>query len=223
MTLADMVEQLREYTMTGKKPCVLLQEFLSGNVWACFTSCTLEEGQAIGPLVEFVWHNMPVAAFGSKTAEKAWNTAAELVKTKKAKAAREIHIAHVTPPTVPPSDDLDMPFGLSKDGVVAYKVLRKFLHTRGLEHTGGCRAFFSPEEWAKRGESFGLKSCLVVCHDGGDLAQAFNLDYCAHQLHGKLNDEMAKEGFFVEQCTAWYSAVYKLDKGDKTDKTDKEA
>jgi hypothetical protein len=75
---------------------------------------------------------------------------------------------------------------------------------------GGCQAFYSPDEWAKRsGEEYGRDSLLVLVHDGGDLAPHCNLDYCNYKAHEKLYKSLRKLGLFVEQCTGWYSAIYR--------------
>jgi hypothetical protein len=78
-----------------------------------------------------------------------------------------------------------------------------------LPYTGGCRTFFSPKEWATRGEEHGLKSKLIVAYDGGDYAPFFRIgefDRLAESMQRHLN----KHGYMYEECTNWYSAVHKL-------------
>lgn len=75
---------------------------------------------------------------------------------------------------------------------------------------GGCRAFFTPDEWRDRGEKYGVESALVLVHDGGALAPYCNLDYMEYDKIEALGAAMNKLGYYVEQCTSWYSAVYKL-------------
>lgn len=106
-------------------------------------------------------------------------------------------------------DDLKMPEGLDADGTAAYEAIMQFLRERELTYTGGCRAFYSPDEWKERGERYGLQSVLVICHDGGDLAPALNLDYEMYDLHDALQAHLGRAGFYVEGCTGWYSAVYR--------------
>lgn len=75
---------------------------------------------------------------------------------------------------------------------------------------GGCRAFYTPEEWRERGEKHGTEAALILCHDGGDLAPYCNLDYdigCG-KLHDLFQSMLEKQGYYVEACTSWYSAVY---------------
>lgn len=73
---------------------------------------------------------------------------------------------------------------------------------------GGCRAFYTPEEWIDRGESYGKESKLIVCHDGGDLAKFCNFDYQQYKAIDRMEKALAEIGYYVEQCTSWYSAVY---------------
>lgn len=74
---------------------------------------------------------------------------------------------------------------------------------------GGCKAFYSPDEWAKRGEHYGKDSLLIVVHDGGDLSYACNLDKGMWGMHDRLVRTLAKHGLYIEQCTCWYSAIYR--------------
>jgi hypothetical protein len=75
---------------------------------------------------------------------------------------------------------------------------------------GGCKAFYSKEEWRNQGHSdCGTKVILILCHDGGDLSPYCNLDYevySAYEAFQKMLDE--KHGVWVEQGSSWYSVVY---------------
>ena len=106
--------------------------------------------------------------------------------------------------------DLDKPEGLSDKGQKAYETIVKFLQHKSMTYTGGCKAFYSPQEWAERGESYGTNSHLVVVHDGGDLARIFNIDYGSYILNEDMNNMLAKSGMFAEACTTWYTAIYGL-------------
>jgi hypothetical protein len=74
--------------------------------------------------------------------------------------------------------------------------------------TGGCRAFYSPTEWLERGEEYGHDAELIVVHDGGDLAPAFNLDYGAYDSFDSMARRLANVGVTAEACTCWYTAIY---------------
>ena len=101
------------------------------------------------------------------------------------------------------SKDWDIPEGLSTLGLLAAEAFRQQAVQQGLTHAGGCKVFYSPEEWRARGEAYGAESELVVVYDGSEAR------YLA-----EFNDGMAraleKEGLFVECCTHWYAAVYKI-------------
>lgn len=73
---------------------------------------------------------------------------------------------------------------------------------------GGCRAFWTPEEWQARKEQYGTNSKLVLVHDGGDLARFCSYDYQDYDAVERLNQALEKAGYYFEQCTTWYSAVY---------------
>lgn len=75
---------------------------------------------------------------------------------------------------------------------------------------GGCKAFYSPREWKDRGEDYGTDSVLVLCHDGGDLSDLCG-GYSNPKTEAAFHDYLRREhGVWVERCTGWYSAVYKV-------------
>lgn len=78
-------------------------------------------------------------------------------------------------------------------------------------YTGGCRTYYSPEEWRGRNEQYGTDSVLIVCHDGGDFASMFNHAYENFDLMEQGRQALAAIGYFAEQCTSWYTAVYAID------------
>lgn len=80
----------------------------------------------------------------------------------------------------------------------------------GNASTGGCRAFYTPEEWAARGEDYGTDSVLVVVHDGGCLAGYCNQAYTDYHSRERLRRALADLHLYPEQCTSWYTAIYPL-------------
>jgi len=80
-------------------------------------------------------------------------------------------------------------------------------YTGGL-YTGGCKAFYTPEQWKDRGEQFGLYSILIVCHDGGDFAPFFDWGIEADSWRNVMNARLKNLGFYAEQCTSWYTSIY---------------
>lgn len=107
-------------------------------------------------------------------------------------------------------DDLERPEGLSEKGNAAYYAIRYFLKEKHLEGTGGCKAFYSPAEWAARRERYGAKSELVIVYDGGDVGDAFSHDRECYGLIDQLATRLRELGLYSEECTGWYSAVYKI-------------
>jgi hypothetical protein len=103
-----------------------------------------------------------------------------------------------------------IPEGLSPAGHTAADVIREFLVEKQLTYHGGGGKFYSPQQWSDRGEEYGTQSLLVITHDGGDHAGAFNLDYEQYELHEQLQDRLRKHGLFMEGCTCWYTAVYRI-------------
>ena len=78
-----------------------------------------------------------------------------------------------------------------------------------LENDGFSQTFYTKEEWADRGESYGRQAELIVTHDGGDYAPLFNLDYGEYDLFDAMADALRAHGYWAEQCTSWYTAIYK--------------
>ena len=74
---------------------------------------------------------------------------------------------------------------------------------------GGCRAFYTPEQWTARGEHYGCNSLLVLVYDGGDLSNVISLDASNGRAFFELDEELRKKfGVYIEHCTHWYAAVY---------------
>lgn len=107
--------------------------------------------------------------------------------------------------------DIDIPEGLSPEGLDAANAILNLVRGReGHVHTGGCRAFYTPAEWAARGEEYGLRAELIVVHDGGVLARYFNPSYGRFSALNAMFKAVEAVGLRVEPCTAWYTAIYKM-------------
>jgi hypothetical protein len=105
------------------------------------------------------------------------------------------------------ADDLRIPAGCEVPAQVVLTVAEKMLGEP--VNTGGCRAFYSPQEWEEREEEYGLNADLIVVHDGGDLTEFFDWNRCQYSWIEKMSEALEAKGYFVEQCTCWYSAIYK--------------
>ena len=61
------------------------------------------------------------------------------------------------------TSDFQIPKNLSVAGTSAYSVIMNILN-KYEAGSGGCRTFYSPVEWAKRGEDYGKKSHLIIVY-----------------------------------------------------------
>jgi hypothetical protein len=109
--------------------------------------------------------------------------------------------------------DFDIPENLPRDVKRAAKAIVAVIReTFGKDASGGgCRLFYTAEEWRERGESYGTEAALIVVHDGGDAAPFFNHDYMNYELMEKMRKLLEAVGFWVEACTCWYDAIYRLE------------
>lgn len=105
-------------------------------------------------------------------------------------------------------DELAIPEGLSAKGRTAATVILRLIKKDKRTETGGCRAFFTPEEWWDRGNHYGKGCVLIVCHDGGSLASYFNYDYRDYKAIDRMDAALSKHGYRAENCTSTYTAVY---------------
>lgn len=112
--------------------------------------------------------------------------------------------------TTAENPDLNIPEDLSDEGRKAAEAILAHLRHKDTLSTGGCRAFYTPEEWAERGERYGRDSLLIVAHDGGEVAPYFNLDYCQYGSYEGMDAALRKHGLYAEQCTSWYTAIYRV-------------
>ena len=107
------------------------------------------------------------------------------------------------------SNDFLIPEDLSDFGKhIAENIIKIASRSARNISGGGCKAFYSPESWEHRGESYGKNSLLIVVHDGGDLAPYFNYDYGKYIFINEMSESLHKLGVYAEQCTSWYSAIY---------------
>lgn len=100
-----------------------------------------------------------------------------------------------------------MPEGLSELGQAAYHAIVGFLKKKKIPV--GSKVFYSPAEWTARGESYGTESELVVVYDGERCGDAFSYDRENYKLIEQMDALLKATGTFTEQCTSWYSAIYK--------------
>jgi hypothetical protein len=78
----------------------------------------------------------------------------------------------------------------------------------GSDYTGGCKTFYSPQEWAERGEKYGKDSLLIVAHDGGEVSRYFDYDRGDYSAIARMDNALRLLGLFAEAQTNWYTAIY---------------
>jgi len=105
------------------------------------------------------------------------------------------------------TSDFQAPKNLSVTGSSAYSAIMNVLNKYEAE-SGGCRTFYSPGEWAERGEDYGKNSHLIIVYDGGDVGNFFNMNHESYKLYEEMQEELRKVGLYFEECTGWYAAVY---------------
>ena len=93
---------------------------------------------------------------------------------------------------------------------IAERIVSLTAERQGMTpETGGCRAFYTAEEWRDRGERYGRNAALIVVHDGGDLAGYFNMDYGCWGDIAAMTAALEGMGYYAEPCTSWYTAIYR--------------
>jgi hypothetical protein len=105
---------------------------------------------------------------------------------------------------------LAIPEGLSEQGRKAAQVVLDVLIRNRRVYTGGCRTFYTPEEWRARGETWGLNALVIVVHDGGDVAPFFNSAYGDGYATKDMREALQAAGFYAENSTSWYSDIYPI-------------
>jgi uncharacterized protein (TIGR02996 family) len=104
--------------------------------------------------------------------------------------------------------DLAIPPELSTRGKEAAGLILDFLLAEGLTGTCGCQAFYSPQQWKERGEEYGHDALLILVYDGGDITTCMDPAKGQHELVDRFDENLERNGFIIEPCTHWYSAIY---------------
>lgn len=102
---------------------------------------------------------------------------------------------------------------------IAHAIINLITEKNGKSPSGGgCTAFYTPEQWKDRGEAYGINSVLLLVHDGGDLAPFCNFDYGQYDKIDclTLTLEMLGDGYWMESCGCWYTAVYRKGEDEGT-------
>jgi hypothetical protein len=104
--------------------------------------------------------------------------------------------------------DLAIPKGLSTAGKLAAELILEVLKERDIEHTGGCKAFYSPKEWKARGEEFAQNAVLVVVYDGGSVGRCFEYGKEDYKAIEAMDARLGEHDLRAECGTHWYAGIY---------------
>jgi hypothetical protein len=104
--------------------------------------------------------------------------------------------------------EFSLPHDISQLGAEAAIVIATTLAEHQALFTGGCRPFWAPEEWLKRGNKYCVNSELIILHDGGGLSAVFGQ---FEEPYTKIVRELAEKKLYVEGCTSVYSAVFPIE------------
>ena len=63
---------------------------------------------------------------------------------------------------------------------------------------GGCKAFYSPDEWKEIGNNVPDECILVLCYDGGDLSHYCNYNYANINKIEKFTSLLQEHGLWTE-------------------------
>lgn len=69
--------------------------------------------------------------------------------------------------------------------------------------------FYTPAQWRERGEEYGRTAVAIVVHDGGPFARHFSYDHCDYTALEAMRKVLEAQGYWAEQCTSWYTAIYR--------------
>lgn len=105
--------------------------------------------------------------------------------------------------------DVALPLDLGIEGQRAWEVIiaqmRRF---RTKFYTGGCRAFFSADEWTKKlGNRYGRGAELIVVYDGGSLPDFFRLGENENR-YTAMRDALREVDLYSEELTYCSSSIH---------------
>ena len=93
--------------------------------------------------------------------------------------------------------DLAIPSGLNEKGRLAAMTILKVLVSERFSFTGGCRMFWTPEEWQQRGWELNPECVvLVVVHDGP--MRVFFTPESEWTRHDRMDRALRNHGMFAE-------------------------
>lgn len=111
----------------------------------------------------------------------------------------------------PFEDELAIPQDVPVEVQDFCRDLRNSMRALGEEWCGGCKAFYSPDEWARvNGSPVSRSTLLVIIHDGGNMAPRFNLDYEQYALYSSIDPMLRTRGLWRDHMSSVESRIYRL-------------
>jgi hypothetical protein len=92
----------------------------------------------------------------------------------------------------------------------AMEYIRAFFSKRQRLYTGGCRSFYTPEQWnAKESADLNVRTAVaVICGDGGEVSYAINSMKGDVAFYRAFNAHLEAAGLYTESLTCWATAIY---------------
>ncbi len=78
-------------------------------------------------------------------------------------------------------------------------------------YLGHEQPFRAPRAWRDDGHEYGLRSELIILHEGDDLELFLSYDREQYKLIDLMDRHLRSLGVYTEQCTRTYSALYRSD------------
>lgn len=111
--------------------------------------------------------------------------------------------------------DVSMPPALTPNGVLAHEIIMRFIEAEDLAFTGGCKIFYSPDEWRDGEGDITDDAVLVVVYDGAAVRRLFRLEGGDNELVYRFYEEMLARGLYVEEYTSCCAVVCKLSSSER--------
>jgi hypothetical protein len=109
--------------------------------------------------------------------------------------------------------DFAIPYNLCSQGRSAAQAILGMLTEDNECWSGGCRAFFSPQEWRNKGHELIDRTVLVVLHDGGIMSEYFDPVYGGQRYERQLQ-YLRENSFFAEHISHFYAEILPIGNQD---------
>jgi len=95
--------------------------------------------------------------------------------------------------------------------------IKKFITDFATKHYGSAKDidFYTPQEWADRGEQYGVNSEMVIVFEGNPLYHTLNMldvmgDFGPNiSRYDLFTEQLAELGFYIELGHSWNAGIYK--------------